>query len=487
MAFNLAEAAGLGKLVSNLDTMEIRQLPISLLDDNAENYFRVEDVQELKDSLALRGILQPLLVVQTDDRYRVIAGHRRKKAAAELLAEGNRSFGHVPCIVLPEMSDAMEQLLLIQTNTTARELSYPEKMESVRRMKATLMKLRDEGVQIPGKLRDIVAEQLEISRTEQARMQVIERNLIPEARELLDAGTINPSVAYAAAKAAPEIQLEMVRKGVIHKVANVVDDYAAARAYDWVERDCPVPDGWWQHEEKRKGNQLLCPAWKNIERHKAKGHPEDCPGCCAKCVKYQNGYCCPDVCPNVKAQKRMQQAEIARQKQNADIEARKQAAKEHFKTTPFANIGKVLQPLVEDGGMSPDDIAEAWALCLGDLDGEYASDFDGGHVSRMIYPEVLDDVNYDLIAFVAFCNAVGKTPNELLGYAPQVSTVSAGWIRFDETKPPDGARVVVRRICAGLDLVGEYLYRGGKWYNPALDDFEMNVTNVTHWILAPEV
>ena len=155
MAFNLAEAAGLGKLVSNLDTMEIRQLPISLLDDNAENYFCVEDVQELKDSLALRGILQPLLVVQTDDRYRVIAGHRRKKAAAELLAEGNRNFEHVPCIVLPEMSDAMEQLLLIQTNTTARELSYPEKMESVRRLRATLMKLRESVEHQPEWLRKL--------------------------------------------------------------------------------------------------------------------------------------------------------------------------------------------------------------------------------------------------------------------------------------------------------------------------------------------
>ena len=61
MAFNLAEAAGFGKMVSNLDTMEIRQLPISLLDENGENYFRVEDVQDLKDSMALRGILQPLL------------------------------------------------------------------------------------------------------------------------------------------------------------------------------------------------------------------------------------------------------------------------------------------------------------------------------------------------------------------------------------------------------------------------------------------
>lgn len=482
MAFNLAEAAGFGKMVSNLDTMEIRQLPISLLDENGENYFRVEDVQELMDSMALRGILQPLLVVTAGDRYRVIAGHRRKKAAAELLAEGNRNFANVPCIVLPEMSDAMEQLLLIQTNTTARELSYPEKMESVRRLKATLMKLREEGVQIPGKLRDIVAEQLEISRTEQARMQVIERNLIPEARELLDAGTINPSVAYAATKASPDVQLEMVRNGVIHKVANVVENYAAARAHDWVERDCPVPDGWWQHEEKRKGNQLLCPAWKNIEKHKAKGHPEGCPGCCAKCVKYQNGYSCPDVCPNVKAQTRMQDAEMARQKQNADIEARKQAAKEHFKTTPFANIGKVLQPLLEEGSMSTDDIAEAWGLCLCDLGGEYSSEFDGGHVSGMIYPEVLDDVSYDLVTFVAFCNAVGKSPNELLGY----NSGCGGWHRYPDELPPDGSRVTVRRKTMGSVFVGEYLYRDGKWYNPNMMDFEMNVTNVTHWIFAPE-
>lgn len=482
MAFNLAEAAGLGKLVSNLDTMEIRQLPISLLDDNEENYFCMEDVQELKDSMALRGILQPLLVVQTDDRYRVIAGHRRKKAAAELLAEGNRSFGHVPCIVLPEMSDAMEQLLLIQTNTTARELSYPEKMESVRRLKATLMKLREEGVQIPGKLRDIVAEQLEISRTEQARMQVIERNLIPEARELLDAGTINPSVAYAAAKAAPEVQLEMVRKSVIHKVANVVENYAEARSHDWVERDCPVPDGFWQHDEKRKGNQLLCPAWKNIEKHKAKGHPEKCPGCCAKCTLYASGYHCPDVCANFKAYTSAQNAEMARAKRAEDILLQKQAAKEHFKTTPFANIGNALAPTVEDGSTSVDDIAELWGLELAALDGTYDGEFDGGHVAGLIYAETLDDVNYDLVAFLAFCRAVDKTPNELLGFG------GSAWMRFDEARPPEGAVVAVLRktpLC-GI-MAGVYLYRDGKFYDTSIPDVELNITNVTHWILSPEV
>ena len=488
MAFDLAKAAGLEKMVSNLDTIEIQQIPVDLLDENENNFFAVDDVQDLKDSIAVNGILQPLLVVPADGRYRLIAGHRRRKAAMELAAEGNSKFSTVPCVVLPKMSAAMEETVLIQTNSTSRELSYAERLEAVKRLKQTLVQLKQEGVKLPGKLRDIVAEQLEISRTEVARMEVIDKRLIPAGKEKLAAKELSPSAAYAIARADPAVQQEVLDLDMARRGAHVIEEFIAARAHDWLERDCPEPDGFWQHEEKRKGNLLQCPFWRRIEQHKAKGHPESCCGCCSKCSLYANGYHCPDVCPNVKAHASARQADEARRLQEADIAARKQAAKEHFKTTPFANIEKVLGPLLEQGGQTADDLAEAWGFQLGELDGEHASDFDGGDVSSLIHPETLDDVNYDLVAFVAFCNTVDKTPDELLGYRQVTSAAAAaGWIRFDEQQPPDGARVTARRRSAGLTLVGEYLYRDGKWYSPELDGFEMNVTNVTHWILAPEV
>ena len=145
MAFDLTKAAGFDKIVSNLDTMEITQIPIDQIDTNEKNFFSVEDVEDLKDSIAMKGILQPLLVTKAGDRYRIIAGHRRHKAAAMAAAEGNDNLLSVPCVVLPEMSEAMEWALLIQTNTTARDLSYHEKMKAAQQMKSTLVQLKEEA------------------------------------------------------------------------------------------------------------------------------------------------------------------------------------------------------------------------------------------------------------------------------------------------------------------------------------------------------
>ena len=40
MGFNLAEAAGLGRIVSKMDTGEIRQIPLHEIDQNEKKLFR---------------------------------------------------------------------------------------------------------------------------------------------------------------------------------------------------------------------------------------------------------------------------------------------------------------------------------------------------------------------------------------------------------------------------------------------------------------
>ena len=197
MAFDLAKAAGLDKIVSNLDTMEIVQIPLEKIDPNEKNFFTVDDVQDLAESIQVNGILQPLNVVRAGERYRIIAGHRRFKAA------GIAGLKEVPAIILPDMSESMEWFVLIKTNTTTRELTHAEKTEAAIRMKKHLVQMKQEGVKITGRLREIVAEQMEISKSEIARMEVIDKNLIPEAKRLWRENSINPSVAYVDFRSIP--------------------------------------------------------------------------------------------------------------------------------------------------------------------------------------------------------------------------------------------------------------------------------------------
>ena len=53
------------------------------------NFYSVEDVQDLKQSIELLGVLQPLLVTdeEEDGKRRIIAGHRRRLAVMQLVDE----------------------------------------------------------------------------------------------------------------------------------------------------------------------------------------------------------------------------------------------------------------------------------------------------------------------------------------------------------------------------------------------------------------
>lgn len=484
MAFNLAAACGFDDLVSNLDTREIVEIPVSHLIENDGNFFSVDDVQDLKESIEIHGILQPLILTPAGAAYRIIAGHRRYKAAQEIGMET------VPAIVLPEMSESMEMMLLIQTNTTARELSYSEKMEAARVLTSHLLQLKAEGVKFTGRLRDKVSEQLEISKTELARMQVIDKYLIPEGKALLKSEKMTPSAAYAMARTSPECQKEIIDSKPASFVASLIDEYAVKRELDYLNPDCEHPSGWWQFEEKRHGNPLPCPAWKQIKKHKDKGHPDRCPGCCAKCEKAKHGYLCPDMCNNFHEVNLARIRAEAVEKDQQKRDEQRAADEAHFLTTPFVNIGKAVLPLVESGEWTMDDIAEWWTEELDKLTDETDLDLDGfdaGHVESLLYAKVLDDVAWPLAAFVAFCRAVDKTPNALLGYP---DGAAGGWHNIREDRPADGQKVIVYRKVGSATLTGIYVYRDGDWYFPEFAEAEhddpASLKGVLAWIELPK-
>ncbi len=62
----------------------IKKIDISLLEPNPEQprlHFDEQALQELADSIKQHGILQPLVVTPNDDKYYIIAGERRWRAA----------------------------------------------------------------------------------------------------------------------------------------------------------------------------------------------------------------------------------------------------------------------------------------------------------------------------------------------------------------------------------------------------------------------
>ncbi len=224
----MARKVNVGAMVAhdvfNLDTldMQVVQIPLSQLIVNEHNFFTVEDVQELADHIALHGLFNPLTVCAADDgKYRIVAGHRRRKAL-ELLGRKD-----APCIVKSYDGEDSEMVALIQSNLTSRELTYYEKMEAVIRLEKALRSMKERGVELPGRLRDHLAEQTNESASAVHRMQYIHRNLSPALLDALRREQIGESVADELAHSPKKVQTEFEQRLACGETVRAQDVKAA--------------------------------------------------------------------------------------------------------------------------------------------------------------------------------------------------------------------------------------------------------------------
>lgn len=207
MAFDIAKS-GFGASVSNLD--RIRRIPLNGLINNSKNFYTVADVEALKDSIRMIGLLSPITVVKVNNgAYRIVSGHRRYRAYQELHADeidGNE-YGEIPAIVA-DLDDIDELTALITANSTQRELTTWERLNQERQLRE-IWKLRKEaGKEVPRNIGQAIADQMGVSRNEVSRLHTTNENLIPEAKELVKEGKLNASQAYEMARKAPEVQKE---------------------------------------------------------------------------------------------------------------------------------------------------------------------------------------------------------------------------------------------------------------------------------------
>lgn len=176
----------------------LKVIPISVNDliPSNDNFYSIDNITELKTSIEMFGVVQPLAVKPLDgDKYRIIAGHRRYTACMELVAEGKREFAYIPCGIHGDRDEIKERILLIMTNSTTRELSDWEKMKQAEELQKyfSVLKKRDN---LPGRVRDLVAEALNTSATQIARLNAISKNLAPELAGEFQAGRLGVSAAY---------------------------------------------------------------------------------------------------------------------------------------------------------------------------------------------------------------------------------------------------------------------------------------------------
>ncbi len=190
------------------------QINIDDLIPSEENFYSTdeEELKNLKDSIEIFGVQQNLVVKKLDNgKYEIIAGHRRYLALKRLVEEGKQQFVHAPCKVENEEDSIKDKLLLLITNSTARQLTDWEKTQQAERLKELLIEYKKKE-KLPGRVREIIADILNTSPTQIARMESISKNLTEEFKQEFKEDKVNISTAYELSKLEKDQQEEILKE-----------------------------------------------------------------------------------------------------------------------------------------------------------------------------------------------------------------------------------------------------------------------------------
>lgn len=194
------------KDVPNLGTEgELRELPVEDVHPNPGNFYPPIDsaaMEDLQESIQANGVLEPLLVLRDGDGYRLISGHNRLRAVRHLHLYGPdaQRWATVPCRILPPMDELREQTAIIEANR--QRVKTPQVLQQEAKELTRLYTERKKaGEDLPGRVRDRVAEDLRISAARASRLAAIDTGLkIPGFQRMWRDGDINESVAYEISK-----------------------------------------------------------------------------------------------------------------------------------------------------------------------------------------------------------------------------------------------------------------------------------------------
>ena len=146
---------------------EMRKLMLQELYPNPDNQlvYEVKDIEELADAIEIAGgVLHNLVVApaDADGRHMIISGERRYRACCLLVDRGERQYSEVNCIIENERDKDLLALMLLLTNSTARQLSDAEKVRQAEHLTAVLKRMQEAG-RVEGRIRDIASKMLSTS------------------------------------------------------------------------------------------------------------------------------------------------------------------------------------------------------------------------------------------------------------------------------------------------------------------------------------
>lgn len=171
----------LGKGLSALITQDtgvnkegIAEIDIDLIDPNPEqprSRFPEENLLELAQSIKNNGIIQPVLVRTKDNRYEIIAGERRWRAAQRA------GLQKIPVVLRDVSDDKLLELALIE-NIQRQELNAVEEAKAYRKLVDNIGLTQEMVAERVGKNRTVITTFLRLLKLPKDIQKLIEEEKI---------------------------------------------------------------------------------------------------------------------------------------------------------------------------------------------------------------------------------------------------------------------------------------------------------------------
>jgi ParB family chromosome partitioning protein len=197
----------------------VRTIPIELIEPNPDQprkTFNEADLAELSESIAEKGLIQPILVRPLPgptERYQIVAGERRWRAAQKARLH------EAPCVVR-ELTDRETLEIAIVENVQRADLNAVEEARALRQLVETFGHTQEDVARALGKSRAHVANTLRLLA------------LPGPVQDRLAAGEISAGHARAVATAPDPVALvdEIIAKGLSVRAAEALARKSAGRS-----------------------------------------------------------------------------------------------------------------------------------------------------------------------------------------------------------------------------------------------------------------
>ncbi len=192
-----------------VNTKEYKSIRLSPHDvvPSQSNFYSQENIEELADTFLIAGQQQPTVLGRVNGEFKILSGHRRNLANIFNIERGYKQYQAVEYLY----KDMTESFFV--GNAFTRKLTPYEETEQVARLKKALVRARDEdGLEISGKLRNVISDLLDTSSTQVARMEAINNNLTEEAKEEFKKGNLGMTSAYETSRLPEEEQRKIADK-----------------------------------------------------------------------------------------------------------------------------------------------------------------------------------------------------------------------------------------------------------------------------------